>query len=1006
MNIPKLDSRDSEEILNQIKNLAKQYVPEWRFNDDDPDVGSIFSKIFAGMFENTINKYNKSLYNHYVTFLNLLGTKQLPAVSSSGMVTIDVVPGSQGVYIKKGTSLYAYADNDEGRVYYQTLGDIYATDNKIKGILFTDMASDSIVKVFDGDENDKIEPFEIFNFKHYKNYQTHEIYFDDDMVFRTWEKSDFILKFHDSQSLKNDENVYKTFLNKKNVTWQYYNNDTWNDIKNVKAVEQGIRLKFDSSTQPCTVMGKESRFIRCLFKEAPVEPLQLTNVLYASQASNLSPDAMLFDTAELSKEDFFPFGEQYNTFSDFYISSDEAFVKKGANVKLNIDMQFIKVKINTDAMNAPDNTRYRYIMTEVDFKKPDESDIELERVEWEYWNGIGWAKLYSDNTNEDFFKIKNGNKIKKELNFVCPNDIEPIVVGPYKSFFIRARIIKIKNQFNVLGNYITPYIHNIKIDYSYPVVNQECKEVFIRSNMEEKTVFFDSDKLNVLLKKELSEYPSMYICFKNPITNKGVVKLLFDLETNILRNVPSLRWEYLSIGKYGKPQWASIEVMDLTDNFLHSAIVSLIGKNDFQKSKLFGMEGYFLRICNHDKQYSTDNNNVIGHPIINDINLNTVDVIQREARKTEYFSIGNEEEDKVCNLSCNNICDARVWVNEFGSLSTNKEELFLEIKDDTSKVVYDEKGKIKAIWVEWKPIKSIVCAKEGERVFEIDYNDGQILFGDGKHGKIPTYQKQDGIMIEYGISQGSLGNIDKNEILGFVDAVPFVNKVTNLKSMVGGIDMERVADAAKRMSYQISSMDRIVSMTDFERSICYNDRNIASIKCVPHLNSLSEEELGTISVAVLPKNYMQGYEKFFGIEKRMRDFIKEKAPLTLSNSKRIDILEAMYVEISVKVDIVIDDYNNYQNVYQSVYNRLKKFLDPIVGNFNGQGWEIGKLPKKEIIYNYIKTTKNIKWLKGINIFSKLITLDGQKEVDFDDISNIKFTVPVFGEPEINISINH
>ena len=91
-------------------------------------------------------------------------------------------------------------------------------------------------------------------------------------------------------------------------------------------------------------------------------------------------------------------------------------------------------------------------------------------------------------------------------------------------------------------------------------------------------------------------------------------------------------------------------------------------------------------------------------------------------------------------------------------------------------------------------------------------------------------------------------------------------------------------------------------------------------------------------------------------------------------------------------------------VYMKIF-KTKEFLNPISGNFSGKGWAIGEIPRKEFIYNYIKSVSNIKWIKTINIFTKLLTPNGKKEIDFEDIKLRKFVVPVFGKPEINISVN-
>lgn len=999
MHSPSVDKRDTQDIKQQIADLAKQYVPEWRYDTKDPDMGSILSEIFVGMFENTISNFNRTPYNHYVAFLNLLGAKLLPPISSTGMVTVDLVPGTKGVFIKKGAQLYAPANNEEGRVYYETVDAMYATNSKIESIYITNSQEDSIISIYDSGKDSEILPFKIYDNNGFENLQSHEIYFGDERIFNLKDKLDVTFKFYDKRSLKNNEELPAIFSDKDNVVWQVYNDSSWKTIDDVRKLEDGIKLLSNNGIDKSDVVNEKSNFIRCLFKRIPKHNLRFTDVSYTVQSSGLEPDTMLLDTSELSRTDFFPFGEQYSIYTDFYISSEEAFVKSGSTIKINIDMQYVKVELQT--VGLQDNTRYKYIMSELDFKEPEEADIEIERVTWEYWNGKGWAKIYSNNENEDFFKMTDDNsKTKKVLEFVCPDDMQRVVLGPKESCFIRARILKVKNPFSTLGSYITPYIHSVSIDYRYINKSIECDKVYVKSNMEEKIVSLKDDKVPPLLKEAICEHPTMYFCLSDPIEN-GPIKILFDIEAGVYLDIPSLRWEYYAKDSQGNYVWKNIDVLDLTDNLSNSAIVSMIGKSDFAETELFGRKGYFLRISNHDDKYYSKKK---GLPIINGIYFNTVQVKQVETRPPEYFSIDDMEANKMCKVFSNNISQADVWVNEFGSLSSAEENDILNSKDDSYIIEYNDKGRITEIWVKWKPIPNIACASVDDRVFEIDYNKGTIIFGDGRHGKIPTHQDQQSIKIEYSISSGSIGNIEAESVQGFSDAIPFVRSVRNLKQLVGGVDMETISNAARRMSSKISGMNRIVTLDDFESAIRCNDRNIYKVKCIPHVDNMSEKSIGTMSVAILPKDYMKGYEKFSVIKSRVENFIKDSAPLTFSETSNLKVFEVLYVEVSVKVDLVIDDYNNYQTLYQDIYKKLENFLNPINGNFNRQGWDIGSLPRKESIYNYIKSTKNIRWIKSVNLFTKAVTLEGKKDIDLEEISKQYFTIPVFGEPEISIMV--
>ena len=117
----------------------------------------------------------------------------------------------------------------------------------------------------------------------------------------------------------------------------------------------------------------------------------------------------------------------------------------------------------------------------------------------------------------------------------------------------------------------------------------------------------------------------------------------------------------------------------------------------------------------------------------------------------------------------------------------------------------------------------------------------------------------------------------------------------------------------------------------------------------------------------------------------------------------MDFFEVRYVEVYVTVDAVIPDYDCYHETHQAIRRRLEEFLNPITGNFGGQGWEIGQIPSRELIYNSIKTIPNIKWIRGLHLFTYMVTQDGRQAVEFDRLRRDGFTVPVCGEPEINLT---
>ena len=50
----KIDERTAKEIEERIEELAASYTPEWHFDREHPDIGSVIGKIFAHQMEGSI----------------------------------------------------------------------------------------------------------------------------------------------------------------------------------------------------------------------------------------------------------------------------------------------------------------------------------------------------------------------------------------------------------------------------------------------------------------------------------------------------------------------------------------------------------------------------------------------------------------------------------------------------------------------------------------------------------------------------------------------------------------------------------------------------------------------------------------------------------------------------------------------------------------------------------------------------------------------------------------
>lgn len=90
-----------------------------------------------------------------------------------------------------------------------------------------------------------------------------------------------------------------------------------------------------------------------------------------------------------------------------------------------------------------------------------------------------------------------------------------------------------------------------------------------------------------------------------------------------------------------------------------------------------------------------------------------------------------------------------------------------------------------------------------------------IEFGDGRYGRIPR-RGLNNITADYLVGGGAKGNVPKETITKIVTSIDQMKKCSNGEAANGGLDIEAIADAAARAPRQFRSMDRAVTVQDYE----------------------------------------------------------------------------------------------------------------------------------------------------------------------------------------------
>jgi len=109
------------------------------------------------------------------------------------------------------------------------------------------------------------------------------------------------------------------------------------------------------------------------------------------------------------------------------------------------------------------------------------------------------------------------------------------------------------------------------------------------------------------------------------------------------------------------------------------------------------------------------------------------------------------------------------------------------------------------------------------------------------------------------------------------------------------------------------------------------------------------------------------------MKKRVEEFIEQRN----SPFVQLTVGEPEYVEVSVIVDIAPTSLEAAGRLKQVVPERISRFLHPLVGGFEGEGWGFGRKPHLSDLYYLIEAIPDVD-----HINSLVMNLTGK--VDFSE----------------------
>ncbi|TMV51553.1 putative baseplate assembly protein [Paenibacillus mesophilus] len=1022
MNPPQLDARTRADLIARMKELAPYYTPEWRFTPDDPDPGTALFLLFADMYHENVKRLNRVPSKNLVAFLNMFDVSLLPARPAASYVTFSLNEGTrEPVLIMAGTRIHAAGP--DGDIPYETVRTVLLTPSRWHSAYLSSRKHDTIVRIPQKLMTDptigKSEPTPLFRLKGEPNLQVHALYLAHESMLTVFETAKIEVEIGNSSRRFDETGMCNQLTDPSLTEWAYSTPDgDWRPFDRVEARNNRIVLTKSEPGEIAerTINGVSNRWIQCRLKPHDAGRKSLadgglaldrieikTDYDDCLDRGGLEPDLMFYNDIQADPSGFYPFGDQFVQYGTFYIASREALSKRDGWIHVDFTLKAIENRFVPEPEKQID---WKMIMKKSQFEKSKVPIVSITHVAWEYWNGNAWVRLNAGKEAEKLFYHPSEEGARRKIAFRCPYDLCSVYVNGHDNFWIRGRILQIENAYAPLPIYLSPWMEQVKVTYGFDervyglerclTLNNTVYEDYTRHSYSGLGGFEPFVPLDV-------DHPTLHIGFDAPPV-RGPISIYASIVPQRTRGEvsPWLEWQYLRVSPLSdsRSEWAPLKVIDGTKGLTESGAIQFVGPGDFTAGTVFGSNGYWIRAVNRDDRYD----DLDGHealPKLNGLFLNTVQAIQQESVPTEYPE-SRELDEGVYTLSRRNVVSEEVWVDETGRVSEEDLASFEEQGGPLFEAVRDSDGQLQRVWVNWSEAPHFADSSAKSRHYTIDRTLGKILFGNGVHGMEPPTDGLEKIRVSYKVTLGNQGNTDAGTITGLQNSIAFVGGVTNVEPAAGGCDPETMESAIRRGPQQLKHRGRAVTSEDFEWLAREAYPNIAKVKCMANRNALMESAPASMTLVVLPKEGRAGLPAFGEIRKKVESYLLQRAPGQVAWPETIRVVPPAFLEISIAAIVAVEHFDDVLPTELAAIQKLERFLDPLTGNFDGKGWEIGQTIHPSVFYALLKTIRAISFVEKLYMSVYLMEDDRRIEIDGSRPLNIPHGVIVSGKHKVSV----
>ena len=322
--------------------------------------------------------------------------------------------------------------------------------------------------------------------------------------------------------------------------------------------------------------------------------------------------------------------------------------------------------------------------------------------------------------------------------------------------------------------------------------------------------------------------------------------------------------------------------------------------------------------------------------------------------------------------------------------------------NDEERVEVEELRDGELAFVPWQRVADFANSSRYDRHFALDTAAGQVSFGpsirqpDGsvrQYGRVPEVGRRVRIR-QYRHGGGVIGNVPAQQIQVMRSAVPYIDRVLNLRRASGGRDQETLAEAKERARRELRAQHRAVTAEDFENLARAATRDVARVQCLSPASNMAHLPPGMLELLVVPSVHdsiaagdLAKLELREELADRLQAYLDRYRLLTTT----LRIREPQYIGVRVRAEIVAGEFSRQDVVVGRVVEALRRFISPLplevsaeppvdasgqastlpgVLGEDWQGWPFGRSLFTAELFSLIQQVPGVKHVLDVQLFQR------------------------------------